>query len=496
MEHIMENLFISKDIDGDAKKYIELLECSTYIDNIKNIKKDWLYKSKFHGLYHSEKVAFHCCVLGMLKHLSDEDMQIIIDAGLYHDIGRSNDNEDNFHGYVSANKIDEIINGNPIYDVLENRNILKAIIDGHSRNEDKKEITAEDYDIVDYERYSLLYDILKDADALDRTRFNSLDSIYLNEKYLRLDESKKLISIATSLNNYYRDKIKINTYNNLGLKNIKDTNVGCIHGIGYDIYKLRSILINGILSSDEMAKKNIVASRNFLGANKYFWISVIDDKIVGNNSGFNKFINDGISIYCFVQMLVDGIDPKSGSIANDTGMPIKSMEHIDEKFVYNEIPVENIYAILLPKNRIHDTLGNLTYINCNLRYQIILDKTMYYYNMIKQYFNYECDTTKVNEILKEYKETTESSSIISNSDLDNYYKKLESLASSIDECIKSWHTLASINKYGRELKLFETVEIVFSSANVNYQKIDSGNELIYKLNLTKKIENDKKKLKK
>ena len=45
----------------------------------------------------------------------------------------------------------------------------------------------------------LLYQILKDADALDRVRFKYYGHGALDEKFLRLKISKKLVSVAYAL---------------------------------------------------------------------------------------------------------------------------------------------------------------------------------------------------------------------------------------------------------------------------------------------------------
>ena len=89
-----------------------------------------------------------------------KSISIITDAALYHDIGRINDYEDSLHGYCSANRIDTVVK-HPIYKDIENLNILKAIMDGHSVSDERRDRFIDDYEITDVERYYKLYDILK-----------------------------------------------------------------------------------------------------------------------------------------------------------------------------------------------------------------------------------------------------------------------------------------------------------------------------------------------
>ena len=94
-----------------------------------NIKPEYLYKSDFHGLYHSQKVCFFAYLIGKHENLSETEMKILLDAAIYHDMGRENDNEDNLHGYISARLIDQVVK----YDNPTDMYYLKAIVDAHSK---------------------------------------------------------------------------------------------------------------------------------------------------------------------------------------------------------------------------------------------------------------------------------------------------------------------------------------------------------------------------
>lgn len=116
----------------------------------------------------------------------------LMDAAIYHDIGRTNDFIDKNHGIESYK----------IYKKEKKENkVVKFLIEQHCIDDEtslkilKKEF-HEEKDIIE-----LLYKILKDADALDRTRFGWCKD-GLNIDYLRLDESRDIVPIAHAMLEY------------------------------------------------------------------------------------------------------------------------------------------------------------------------------------------------------------------------------------------------------------------------------------------------------
>ena len=63
---------------------------------------------------------------------------------------------------------------------------------------------------VDIERFKLLAFILKDVDGLDRVRTSINNKTFsdLNPKYLRLEESKKLVKISHIINYIFSKRVK------------------------------------------------------------------------------------------------------------------------------------------------------------------------------------------------------------------------------------------------------------------------------------------------
>ena len=203
MENILNSLLdsglINDYLHADDLKYLKVV--------VKNIQKNYLYSSHFHGLYHSEKVLLFALVIAKSLDLNELEKEILIDAAIYHGCGSGDDNEDTIHGYASAIKIGKIVGKKEIYQKTSNLNILKCLCDSHSLSDNKFDQIVKDYEIEDVTSFRKLYNILKDADALDRTRFRKTASSALKTAFLRLPYSKDLVEFGYKVNEYYRDFI-------------------------------------------------------------------------------------------------------------------------------------------------------------------------------------------------------------------------------------------------------------------------------------------------
>ena len=284
----MDNIINDFIDNGFLDFYLDEKQKNFFREIVKNINKCKLYNSMFHGLHHSQKVLLFAYLIGLQENLDEVDMQIIVDAAIYHDIGRTDDSNDSFHGLYGANKIDKVVTRD-IYKEQENLNILKGIIDAHSQD-NKLEIIAINHDVENIERFMKLATILKDADALDRTRFMKTSKATLKENFITLDYSKTLIQLACELNSYYRLRICEINYQRLQ-NTVSEEELECSHGIGFDFFRLDSILKNGILSNFAKTNKDIKSSRRFFGNNGELWISLVN----GHGEAYNEFVNNGIS---------------------------------------------------------------------------------------------------------------------------------------------------------------------------------------------------------
>lgn len=196
---------ISKYNQYDLKDIVQTLKQKNILDDLyaltTDINKKYIYKSDMHGIKHNYRVIFYAFVICYLNNITGDNYKIIMDACKYHDVGRINDEKDDMHGLRSSNIIPQILNNDLFYND-DNLSYLKAIVELHSIDDSNNEKIFKKYHLHDYNRFKLLYSVLKDADGLDRVRlyYKYPNIKWLNPSMLRLDSSKKLIKCAHELN--------------------------------------------------------------------------------------------------------------------------------------------------------------------------------------------------------------------------------------------------------------------------------------------------------
>lgn len=162
-----------------------------YVLESKDIKRKYFSNPDgIHGVLHSKRVLLLAYIISLYQKLNYRDLQIILTAAKYHDIGRMNDKYDKKHGIKSFKKMQKL---GLIYEEWdeEDINILQYIIENHCISDEEGIKKINEYQIQDRDRALLLYKILKDADGLDRVRLEDLDI-----NYLRLPISKSLVMCA------------------------------------------------------------------------------------------------------------------------------------------------------------------------------------------------------------------------------------------------------------------------------------------------------------
>lgn len=172
-----------KDLD-----YIFPAVTDTYKDYRERLSTlDFAQDSRVHGKEHTVRVLLLSLILSELLNLPQSDRKILSTAAIYHDTKRVNDSIDTEHGYHS----------NLYYqsNVTKPNPIVSFLIEYHCRpdNEGYEEIIRNRVLSKNRTKTQLLFNIFKDADALDRVRFG-LQDLDLNQ--LRLSESKSLPLIA------------------------------------------------------------------------------------------------------------------------------------------------------------------------------------------------------------------------------------------------------------------------------------------------------------
>lgn len=152
-------------------------------------------ESTIHGHRHCERVLFHALRLGEAIPGADNEkgLETLAIASVFHDSRRRNDYLDTGHGARAAAYYAEYVDKHP--DMAPADRTAALIMRFHDRNDDdgKKAIGRTFADPTGAARATLLYNIFKDADALDRYRLgdNALDT-----RYLRFGESQKMTDFA------------------------------------------------------------------------------------------------------------------------------------------------------------------------------------------------------------------------------------------------------------------------------------------------------------
>lgn len=165
-----------------------------------------------HNQLHSVRVLLLALSLGYLLDVTDRDRAILANAAMYHDSARDNDGVDTIHGERAIEKMEkkkERLLSITCKDVdieyelgslnEEEKKIAYFIIKWHCIDDEKVAKQLDKMD--DKERVKKLFNIFKDADALDRIRLRDLDI-----NYLRTDKAKQMVGYAHFLFNSVRQQ--------------------------------------------------------------------------------------------------------------------------------------------------------------------------------------------------------------------------------------------------------------------------------------------------
>ena len=155
-----------------------------------------------HDIEHTERVALMASFIFRMEAermgtVSADDMwkafKSLLTAAKWHDIGRSHDGIDRGHGKKSAEIFRSLGNKDSVAEFLMEYHCrsdkeAKTYLNTHFAGEDKELIWLD-------------YQILKDADALDRWRFGYGCQDFVDVKSLHLETSKELMAVAAYFQN-------------------------------------------------------------------------------------------------------------------------------------------------------------------------------------------------------------------------------------------------------------------------------------------------------
>ena len=131
-------------------------------------------------------------------------------AAALHDSGKTRDRRDGEHGKNSAEIAGEYLQNNINSISKEDIKIIQIAIEYHTIREDEKgriNVTelkelCQKYNVsmVNLERIEIISSILKDADALDRTRFDTQNTLNIDSLRTNTARNKFLIDFAKKVN--------------------------------------------------------------------------------------------------------------------------------------------------------------------------------------------------------------------------------------------------------------------------------------------------------
>ena len=141
-----------------------------------------------HGICHAYRVLELVRLISENENLDVGSKRTLEFCAIFHDIGRTNDGIDDYHGIKTIKKLEKLnfLGLNQFNNVL-----VKYIIENHCVCENLGINNVVNYQVDDKEKAVYLLKMFKDSDNLDRVRLFDLDI-----NYLRFEFSKSIEGTA------------------------------------------------------------------------------------------------------------------------------------------------------------------------------------------------------------------------------------------------------------------------------------------------------------
>lgn len=167
------------------------------------------YQYEDHGIRHADNVTMFTYYIASKEGYSNDGIRILMEAARYHDIGRINSWQEGGHGFAGAKRYaSEHRQQIPISE----QQVIGFLIQAHDLpNKEDIRLLANRmfehyYDEEEINRICDMANIIRDADALDRTRFPIYSRDYLDSGLLTHDSARELIEVAQTIN--YRENLR------------------------------------------------------------------------------------------------------------------------------------------------------------------------------------------------------------------------------------------------------------------------------------------------
>ena len=169
-------------------------------------KKEFFLSSFQHNIYHIQRVMFFSQIIAQNEGISENDLKLLLLASALHDSGKTRDRKDFEHGKNGAEIAKVYLQKNINSISEEDIKIIQIAIEYHTVRE-KINFTeliklCQKYSVsmLNFERIKMISLILKDADALDRTRFDKEDSLNIGLLRTKTAQNRLLIDLAKKVN--------------------------------------------------------------------------------------------------------------------------------------------------------------------------------------------------------------------------------------------------------------------------------------------------------
>lgn len=207
-------------VDMNSSTFQRILDM---ISNSDLYKKDFFTSSFQHNIYHIQRVMLFSQIIAQNEGISEKNFTLLLLAAALHDSGRTRDRKDFEHGKNSAEIAKEYIQNNINSISEEDVKIIQIAIEYHTTQEKEKgriNITelkelCQKYNVsmANLERIEIISSILKDADALDRTRFDTQNTLNTDSLRISTARNKFLIDFAKKVNQEFARTILNSNYN-------------------------------------------------------------------------------------------------------------------------------------------------------------------------------------------------------------------------------------------------------------------------------------------
>lgn len=207
-------------VDMNSSAFQRILDM---ISNSDLYKKEFFTSSFQHNIYHIQKVMLFSQIIAQNEGIDEKNFTLLLLAAALHDSGRTRDRKDFEHGKNSAEIAKEYIQNNINSISEEDVKIIQIAIEYHTTQEKEKgriNVTelkelCQKYNVsmANLERIEIISSILKDADALDRTRFDTQNTLNTDSLRTNTARNKFLIDFAKKVNQEFARTILNSNYN-------------------------------------------------------------------------------------------------------------------------------------------------------------------------------------------------------------------------------------------------------------------------------------------